>query len=143
MKQKINFTRKATEEKIVENISNKESYREDPLLIAVLSATMNEEEIDVDDTEDWKQEPVAEDGRSRKDLFILSTLESKIDQSDTIQQERLSHIKHQVLEKMKITKMSRRSLSSSSQKRRHSLVGTEDSRSGSRPRTNSPPDPSL
>ena len=43
---KINFTRKATEEKIFENISNKDFYREDPFCVAVLSATLNEDDID-------------------------------------------------------------------------------------------------
>ena len=141
MKQKISFTRRATEERIFENISNPESFREDPLLVAVLSATLNEEELDIEDLEadDDISKSNQDAKRSRKDLFLLSSLDSKIDQSDSIQQERLSHIKNQVLEKMKITKLSRRSLSNSSAKRRLSLLGTEDSRSRSRPRVDSPP----
>ena len=141
MKQKINFTRRATEERIFENISNPESFREDPLLVAVLSATLNEEELDIEDLEadDNISKPEQDDKRSRKDLFLLSSLDSKIDQSDSIQQERLSHIKNQVIEKMKITRLSRRSLSNSSTKRRLSLLGTEDVRSRSRPRVDSPP----
>ena len=51
MKQKISFTRRATEETIFENILNPESFREDPLLVAVLSATLNEEELDIEDLE--------------------------------------------------------------------------------------------
>ena len=138
MKKKINFTRKATEERIFENISNKESYREDPLLVAVLSATVDEDELDFEENEETKPDLKSEH-LSRKDLFLLSSLDSKIDKNDDIQQERLSHIKNQVLEKIKTQKM-RRSLSSSSAKRRYSLLGTEDiARSTSRPRTVSPP----
>ena len=134
MKKKINFTRKATEERIFENISNKESFRDDPLLVAVLSATLDEDELDTEETEETEPNLQAEH-MSRKDLFLLSSLDSKIDKNDDIQQERLLHIKNQVLEKIKITKM-RRSVSN---KRRHSLLGTEEvDRSPSRPRTVSP-----
>ena len=121
---------------ICENISSKESYRDDPLLVAVLSATVNEEEMDVDDLEELEPEKEAEQ-RSRKDKFLFSSLNSKIDQQDEMQQKRLSHIKNQVLEKIKVQKLSRRSLSN---KRRGSFLGTEDpGRSRSRPRTSSPP----
>ena len=74
---------------------------------------------------------------SRKDHFVLSSLESKIDQSDELLLERISHVKNQVLEKIKLTK---RRQSSTSLKRRQSLLGTEDSqRPLSRARTASPP----
>ena len=139
MQKKINFTRKATEERIFENISNKESYREDPLLIAVLSATLNEDEFETEEEEI----PQSQSGEhlSRKDLFMLSSIESKIDKTDDVQQERLSHLKTQVLDKIKTTKMRRSSQRSSSGfKRRYSFLGNEDlSRSTSRPRTASPP----
>ena len=139
MQKKLIFTRKATEERIFENISSKESYREDPLLVAVLSATLNEDEIDIEEEE--SQPSLTGEHLSRKDLFILSSLESKIDKTDDIQQERLSHLKEQVLEKIKTTKIRRSSQRSSSGfKRRLSFLGTEDpTRSSSRPRTASPP----
>ena len=41
---------------------------------------------------------------SRKHQFLLASLESKIDHSDELQAERLSHIKDQVLEKLKTNK---------------------------------------
>ena len=136
MQKKLTFTRKATEERIFENISNKENYREDPLLVAVLSATLNEDEFDIEEEEFPPSLPG--EHMSRKDLFRLSSLDSKIDQNDDIQQERLSHLKHQVLDKIKTTKMRQRS--SSGLKRRYSLLGTEDpTRSTSQPRTASPP----
>ena len=137
MKKKISFTRRATEDRIFENITNKESYREDPLLVAVLSATLDEDELETDEIEEEVQASFKTEHRSRKDMFLWESLDSKIDKNDEMQQERLSHIKNQVLEKIKVTKLSRRSLSS---KRRHSLLGNEDGiRSTSRPRTASPP----
>ena len=104
MRKKLNYTKKATEQRIVENITNKESYREDPLLVAVMSATLDEDEIDLENDEE-----IGTSGHlSRKELF--STLGSKLDEHDELQQERLLHLKSQVLEKLKITK-SRRSVS--------------------------------
>ena len=62
--------------------------------------------------------------------------QAKIDKDDETQKDRLSHIKMQVLEKLKTTKL-RRSISN---KRRKSDIGLDDSlRSSSRPRTFSPP----
>ena len=65
MQKKLIFTRKATEERIFETISNKESYREDPLLIAVLSATLNEDEFDIEGEE--IQPSLSGEHLSRKD----------------------------------------------------------------------------
>ena len=134
MKKKINFTRKATEERTFENISNKDFYRDDPLLVAVLSATLNEddfffENVETDETENHHV--------SRKEQFLLESLESKIDKSDSLQLERLSHVRNQIIEKIKTTKMRRNSNS----KRRLSMLGIEDEvkRSTSRPRTDPPP----
>ena len=128
---KLNFTRKATEERICENISNETSYRDDPLLVAVLSATLNEDDVDLEkDDGDQKSQHL-----SRKDHFLFEALESKLDKNDETQMERLSHIKLQVLEKLKTTKL-RRSVSN---KRRQSDAGLEEvGRSLSRPRTISP-----
>ena len=135
LNKKINFTRKATEEKIFENISNKDFYREDPFCVAVLSATLNEDDIDLESgvtpISDNQSEHV-----SRKQQFLLASLESKIDHSDELQTERLSHIKDQVLEKLKTTKERRQN-----SKRRYSCIGIEEqSRSSSRPRISSPND---
>ena len=132
MRKKINFTRKATEERLFENISNKEFYRDDPLLIAVLSATLNEDDISVENSDNEK----AEQHMSRKEQFLLESLESKIDKTDDVQNERMSHIKSQVIEKLRTTRIRR----NSSSKRRLSLLGTEDEdqRSSSKPRTLSP-----
>ena len=128
---KLTFTRKATEERICENISNKTSYRDDPLLVAVLSATLNEDEIDTEFEENVNN-GVA-DHISRKEQFLLNSLDSKIDGKDDIQKERLSHLKMQVIEKLRTTKIRK------SSKRRYSDIGTSDSgRSSSKPRTNSP-----
>ena len=41
---------------------------------------------------------------SCKDQFLLSSLESKIDKTNEVQAERLSHIKSQIIEKQKTTK---------------------------------------
>ena len=131
MQKKLTFTRKATEERICENISNKTSYRDDPLLVAVLSATLNEDEIDTEFEENVNN-GVA-DHISRKEQFLLNSLDSKIDGKDDIQKERLSHLKMQVIEKLRTTKIRK------SSKRRYSDIGTSDSgRSSSKPRTNSP-----
>ena len=102
MQKKLTFTRKATEERIFENISNKENYREDPLLVAVLSATLKEDEFDIEEEEFPPSLPG--EHMSRKDTFMLSSLESKIDKNDDVQQESLSHLKNQVLDKIKNTK---------------------------------------
>ena len=99
--------------------------------MAVLSATLNEDDIDLEkDDGDQKSEHL-----SRKDHFLFETLESKLDKNDETQMERLSHIKLQVLEKLKTTKL-RRSVSN---KRRQSDAGLEEvGRSLSRPCTISP-----
>merc|ERR1711954_444639 len=47
---KIDFARKITEQKIVENISN-DDYQEDPHLITVLSTTLDEDDFELDETE--------------------------------------------------------------------------------------------
>ena len=128
---KLNFTRKATEQRIFENITNKEFYRDDPLLVSVLSATLNEDEVDIESDEIAKES----EHLSRREHFLLESLDSKIDKNDETQRDRLTHVKMQVLEKLKTTKV-RRSVSN---KRRHSDVGLDYSvRSTSRPRTTSP-----
>ena len=51
LKKKISFTRRATEKKILENIGN-EHYMEDPHLVCVLSATIDENDFDFVEAED-------------------------------------------------------------------------------------------
>ena len=112
--------------------------------MAVLTATLNEDEfiVDVENTEEESKltSPSLDlEQRSRKDQFLLSALESKIDKTNKNQLERFSHIKNQVIEKIKTTKL-RRSMSSTSSKRRLSFLGNDSDtpRSQSRPRTLSP-----
>ena len=102
IQQKLNFTKKATENSIVENISNPNGYIEDPVIIGVYSATLNEDEIDEqeEDTKDKK------DMRSRKENFFKS-MEEKINLENPDQKERYIQVKNQILEKVKATKVSR------------------------------------
>ena len=103
--------------------------------MTLLSTTLDEDELDLEHFEESLEKS---ERFSRKDHFVLSSLESKIDKTDELLQERISQVKNQVLEKIKLTK---RRQSSSSLKRRQSQLGTEDSqRPLSRPRTVSPPD---
>ena len=145
----MSLTRRATEQKILDNIANDEFYREDPHLVCVLSATMNEEEFEFvnEDDADTKAEcptspKVAH--RSRKDNFLAS-IEDKVDKDNTLQQDRLSHLKIQVLDRIKSTKIRRLqartdSLSSSVGSKRRMSFSEEDhvGRSASRPRTAPP-----
>ena len=107
LNKKLSFTRRATEQKI-DNISNEDFYREDPHLVCVLSATLDEEEFDlVGNTEDIKDEPIDDlklSHSSRKDQCRMS-IENKVDKSSATQQERLLHVKNQVLDSIKSTKL--------------------------------------
>ena len=134
MKKKISFTKKCTEDRILENISDIKDYTDDLFLVALLSTNLDEDELDLEHFEESLEKS---ERLSRKDHFVLSSLESKIDKTDELLQERISQVKNQVLEKIKLTK---RRQSSSSLKRRQSHSGTEESqRPQSRPRTTSPP----
>ena len=97
--QKLNFTKKATEKVLVENISSSTGYVEDPVLIGVYSATLNEDEIDVTENDD-------EDSTSRKAVFLKS-MEDKLDLNNTEHKERYLQMKNRILEKVKATKTSR------------------------------------
>lgn len=95
---KLSFTKNATEQKIIDNISNPDGYREDPILIGVYSATLNEYDFAFgDDTEE---------NRSRKEAFLKS-IEDKIDKTNTDYKERILQVKNHVIEKVKATKISR------------------------------------
>ena len=133
--QKLNFTKRATEQVIVESISDPKGFIEDPVLIGVYSATLNEDEIDIDDNED------TEDSRSRCDTFLKS-MKEKIDPSDPQQLERYNQVKNKILEKVKASKSSRSrsrsvsSVTSTSSKRLRSGDRNEES-SPVRPRPES------
>ena len=63
---KLEFTNKVTEQKLIEDITSSEGYRADIILIGVYSATLDEDQIDVDVSKDVSED----DGRSRKDIFL-------------------------------------------------------------------------
>ena len=49
---KLIYTRNATEQKIVESISNPDGFRDDPHLISVYSATLNLDDFEEEETTD-------------------------------------------------------------------------------------------
>ena len=100
--QKLAFTQKATEQRLLDSISNPEGFHADPGLIGVYSATLDEEEFEFSDSE----ESTEDSGRSRKDVFLKS-IEDKIDPKNPEHKERFLEIKNQILEKVKVTKVSR------------------------------------
>lgn len=152
LKKKITFTRKATEKKILENIGN-DIYEEDPHLVCVLSATMDENDFDFVEAAD--DLPVKEENqpaspklehRSRKEIF-LSSIEDSIDMNNEVDKERLCSIQNQVLERLKSTKLrkhrSRTGSGSSCGPLKRPLVLSDDEQTGrtaSRPRTASSAD---
>jgi hypothetical protein len=135
---KLDFTNKATEQKLIEDITSSEGYRADNILIGVYSATLDEDQIDVDVSKDASED----DRRSRKDIFL--SMQKKLDPENKVQSERFQEVKNLILEKVKTTKYSRlrsRSFSTSSQgsKRGRSKDDSKDDRSLLRPRiTNIP-----
>ena len=134
----------------MDNICNDDFYREDPHLVCVLSAALEEDfELLVEDDkedgqDDIKTEPTEGPKlihRSRKEKF-LSSIEDKVDQNNSVHLERLSSIKNQVLDRIKSTKIRRYkartdSVSSSVGSKRRLSPAEEDNtgRSPSRPRT--------
>ena len=146
---KLLFTRNVTEQKFLENVSDPVFYRDDPHLVQVYTATLNEDEFideleDKADDLDVKKEELG--NRSRRDKFLLS-VEQNLDSSvphHAAQLERLDHLKNQVLERVKITHLdkSRPRTGRNASKCRYSLsLLDEPERSTSRPRTASPPSP--
>ena len=131
---KLDFTRKVTEQKILESISN-DSYREDPHLITVLSTTLNEDEIDLDEDSETDGERGEITERSRKGKF-LQKVEDQLDKASEIQIERLEHLKEKVIDHLKVTKTRKnRSRTDSKRKERHE---DDEEQQSSRPRTVSP-----
>ena len=150
---KINFTKIATEQRLLESISTPGGFIADPLMIGVYSATLDEEEIEFDDAKDETDVSEVEGdaakvgGRSRKETFLKS-LEEKVDPTE--HKERFKIIKNHIIEKVKATQYSRsrsRSCSaasrSDSKKRELSLESKskEPGKSPVRPRTSGIPLP--
>ena len=116
---KLTFTKNATEQRLLDSISNPDGFIADPLLIGVYSATLDEEEIRFDEYQENSE--AAEDNtnnvRSRKDNFLKS-MEEKIDNGNSEHKDRFLVIKNQIIEKVKTTQHSRsRSRSASSASR--------------------------
>ena len=133
---KLEFTKKATEKKLIDSITNPEGYRADNILIGVYSATLDEDEIDFEAETEHTKEP-----RSRKDVF--DSMKKQLDLENVEQKERFKEVSNLILEKVKHTKHSRlRSRSISSQgsiKRARSQELNDSDRSTSRPRTSGIP----
>ena len=101
--QKLSFTQKATEDRLLSNIANPDGFHADPVLIGVYSATLDEAEFDFDDIQSEDQ---TSETRSRKEKFLKS-MEDKVDLNNMQHKERFMEIKNQILEKVKATKVSR------------------------------------
>ena len=136
-KRKLNHTKKATEQKLVEAISNQEFYREDPHLISVYSATLNVEDFDFEGDTD------SPDTITPKSNNFLKAVEDNLDKTDSVQTERYQHIKSQILDIVKARMTRQRTFSTSSsigsqssQKRSH--PGDLDGKSPTRARTQIP-----
>ena len=146
---KLLFTRNVTEQKLLENISDPISFREDPHLVQVYTATLNEDEfVDMKPMPEAGWDEPKEDfndyKRSRRDKFLLSSVSKNLDNSDpqhAVHLERLDHIKCQVLERVKTTHLNKSKPRTGTSKRRLSLSILDNDRSSSRPRNLSPPLP--
>ena len=140
---KLMFTRNVTEQKLLENISDPNFFRDDPHLVQVYTATLDEDEIveKAFDTEDGSKENT----RSRRDQFLLTSVENHLDTSDpslhAVQVERLDHIKEQVMERVKLTHLNKSKPRNATPKRRLSLSLFDNDRGSPRPRTKLPPLP--
>ena len=137
------FARNVTEQKLFENISDPNFFRDEPHLVQVYTATLNEDEI-LDPREIHEGDKDEKSPRSRKDKF-LSNVSMHLKESDpnhSLQLERLDHIKEQVFEKVKQTQLNKSKPRTATPKRRLSLsLYDNNDRSTSRPRTSSPPHP--
>ena len=141
---KLMFTRNVTEQKLLENISDPNFFRDDPHLVQVYTATLDEDEI-VEKTFDTDDSSEDNTPRSRRDQFLLASVAKHLDTSDpslhAVQVERLDHIKEQVMERVKLTHLNKSKPRTATPKRRLSLSLFDNDRSSPRPRTKSPPLP--
>ena len=132
---KLDFTKKATEQRLVDSIKNPEGFRADPVLIGVYSATLDENEID------FAESDPAKEPRSRKDIFL--EMKEKLDPNNTEHNDRFLEVTNMILEKVKTTKHSRirsesgHRLRSESSKRDRSKEDLLHDRPSSRPRQQS------
>ena len=138
---KLLFARNVTEQKLCENISDPNFFRDEPHLVQVYTATLNEDELyDPKDGLNGDKDEVSP--RSRKDRFLanVSKTLNESDPNHSIHLERLDHIKEQVFEKVKQTQLNKSKPRTGTPKRRLSLsLFDNNDRSTSRPRTSSPP----
>ena len=138
---KINFARNATEDLLIESISSPTGFRENPTLVRVYSATLNEDDFDLDEDETEAKE--SSNIRSRKDQFLKS-IEDKLDPTNMEHKERFHQIKNQILEKVKHTKVSQMrarsgsTIGSKSSLKRSRSESDEKGVSNIRPRTQLP-----
>ena len=140
---RISFTKKVTEQKLLDSISNQDGFDADPTLIGVYSATLDEDDFDFEDGNNLKVDAGQED-RSRKGAF-LKGMEEKLEPGNKEHKERFLDLKNKILENVKAAKHSReRSRSGSVASRGGSLkreLSSESLRSSgrcspaSRPRT--------
>ena len=97
---KLEFTKNATEQLLVDNIMSDGYNGAENIIIGAYSATLDEDEIDLEvDSND------SEEARSRKDIFL--SMKSKLNLDDENQSARFNEVKNLVLEKVKHTKNSR------------------------------------
>ena len=139
---KLLFTRNVTEQKLLENIADPNFFKEEPHLVQVYTATLNEDEF-VDQIE-VTEDDTSDEKRSRRDKFLLSSVSKNLDQSDpkhSVHLERLDNLKNQVLERVKTTYLNKSKPRTGTSKRRLSLSILDSDRSSSRPRNVSPPPP--
>ena len=127
---RLSFARNVTEQRMVELITDGSPFK-DPHLASVYSATLNEDEFVID--EDTNQvKPISDS--------FLKKVEENCDLNDKQQIEKLTNLKNQILEKVKVTKSRRdrsRSVSSNSSGKR-GADNSLDRKSPSRIRTTSP-----
>ena len=123
---KLEFPQKATENRLVDNITNPDGYISDNILIGVYSATLNEDQFEFDENSETET-------RSRKDLFL--SMKSKLN----LESERFKEVSNLILEKVKLTQRIRNRSGSKSCKKRRFKVNSEKGSPSTRPRTSSIP----
>ena len=97
-KKKLEFTKNATEQILVDSIISDGYKGADNIIIEAYSATLDEDEIEID-------EAGTGNTRSRKDIFL--SMKSKLNLENEEQSYRFNEVKNLVLEKVKHTKNSR------------------------------------
>ena len=127
---RLSFARNVTEQRMVELITDDSPFK-DPHLASVYSATLNEDDFEIDEDTD-QVKPMSDN--------FLKKVEENCDLNDKQQNEKLTTLKNQILEKVKVTK-SRRDRSRSVSSNRSTKRGADNSldrKSPSRIRVKSP-----